>query len=315
MKKIFFATDIHGSEICFKKFINAGKFYSVDIIILGGDITGKMIVPIIKNQDGSITAQLFGREIKAKNTKEINELMRKIGNIGYYPYTTTKEEMNELLHNEKVREELFKDLMVERLKKWIDYAEEKLKGTKIKCYIQPGNDDHDFIDNIIETSNHITNPEGKVIQIEDRHEMISTGYANMTPWQCPRDITEEELKKKILEMIIKVDHPEDTILNIHPPPYDTEIDLAPLLDEEFNVVIKQGEIVYTHVGSRAVREIIKEYQPLVGLHGHIHESRGVSRIGRTICLNPGSEYTEGILRGVIINVGKGKIKSYQFTSG
>jgi hypothetical protein len=315
MTRIFFATDIHGSDICFKKFINAGRFYGVDILILGGDITGKMVIPLIKNPDGTIETTLFGRDIRVESERELNELMKRISNIGYYPYYTTKKEMEELASREEIKEEIFKELMINRLKNWLEFAEEKLKGTKIKCYIQPGNDDIYEVDNILASSNIIINPEGKVVWIDDKHEMVSIGNANMTPWRCPRDIPEDKLKERITSLINIVENIENAILNIHPPPYDTEIDLAPMIDEEFNVVIRQGEIVYTHVGSKAVKEIIEEYQPLLGLHGHIHEARGVSRIGRTLCMNPGSEYTEGILRGVIIKLGKDKVKSYQFTSG
>src|SRR6266568_2674048 len=50
---IFFATDIHGSERCFIKFINAAKFYQADVLILGGDITGKAMVPIVRQANGA----------------------------------------------------------------------------------------------------------------------------------------------------------------------------------------------------------------------------------------------------------------------
>jgi len=315
MTRIFFATDIHGSDVCFKKFINAGKFYKVDVLILGGDITGKMIIPIIKNPDESYEATLFGRPVKARSESELKELINKISMIGYYPYVTNRETVEEMASDKRKLEQVFKELMIERLRNWIEFAENKLKGAKIKCYIQPGNDDIYEVDDILASSEVIIYPEGRVVWIDDKHEMINVGNANMTPWKCPRDITEEKLKDKIISLVNKVDNIENTIFNIHPPPYDTDIDLAPLIDEEFNVIIKRGEIVYTHVGSKAVREIIEEYQPLIGLHGHIHEAKGVSKIGKTLCFNPGSEYSEGILRGVIINLNDKKIKSYQFTTG
>jgi hypothetical protein len=69
------------------------------------------------------------------------------------------------------------------------------------------------------------------------------------------------------------------------------------------------------VGSKAVRAAIEKYQPLVGLHGHIHESRSAQKIGRTTCINPGSEYGEGILRGCLVTFAEGVIEGFQMTSG
>jgi Icc-related predicted phosphoesterase len=69
------------------------------------------------------------------------------------------------------------------------------------------------------------------------------------------------------------------------------------------------------VGSTAVRAAIEEHQPLLSLHGHIHESGGAVRIGRTLAINAGSEYGEGVLRGVLVTVGGGKVLRYQATTG
>jgi len=68
-------------------------------------------------------------------------------------------------------------------------------------------------------------------------------------------------------------------------------------------------------GSKSVRRAIEKYQPLLGLHGHIHESQSVAKIGKTTCINPGSEYGEGVLRGCIVILGDGKIEGYQMTRG
>ncbi len=47
--RVFFATDIHGSDVCWRKFLNAGKFHKADVLIMGGDMTGKAMVPIVAN--------------------------------------------------------------------------------------------------------------------------------------------------------------------------------------------------------------------------------------------------------------------------
>lgn len=312
--RILFATDIHGSEHCFKKFLNAVKFYKVDVLIIGGDITGKMIVPIVKKNDGTVRAKVMGSERVAKGEKEIEKLMDFIKSMGFYPYITTPQEMEELMDPQKL-DELFRKIVIETLRNWVTLADERLKNSEVKCFIQPGNDDILDVDEVLCGSERVINPEGKVLWIDEHHEMISTGYANVTPWRCPRDIPEEELEKKIEEMISKVDNLENCIFNFHCPPYGTELDLAPELDENLTVVMKGGKVSMVHVGSKVVRKAIEKYKPLMGLHGHIHESRGVYRIGKTLCFNPGSEYTEGILRGVIIQLKDKGLTGYQFTSG
>ncbi|MEM3571666.1 MAG: hypothetical protein QW589_07055, partial [Candidatus Bathyarchaeia archaeon] len=159
------------------------------------------------------------------------------------------------------------------------------------------------------------NPEGKCVLIDEEHEMISTGYANITPWHCPRDIPEEELEKKIEEMVTKIENMSTAIFCFHVPPYGTKLDQAPKLDEKLQIVIEGGHVVMTSAGSVAVRKAIEKYQPLLGLHGHIHESRAFDKIGRTMCFNPGSEYGEGIFHGALINLDKDKVKGYMLMTG
>ncbi len=245
----------------------------------------------------------------------LKRLEQKIRDAGFYPYRTNLQEIKKLKEDEKMLNELFSRLMVESVEKWIIFAENKLQKLKVKCFIMPGNDDQFIIDSILNNSKIIINPESKVIKIDDEHEMISTGYANITPWRCPRDIEEEELAKKINNMVSQVENMKNCIFNFHCPPYGTTLDLAPKLDETLKPIVSGGSFIMEHVGSKSIRKAIEEYQPLLGLHGHIHESRGVDNIGRTICLNPGGEYTEGILRGIIVVLNKEKIKSYYPVSG
>ena len=210
---------------------------------------------------------------------------------------------------------LFKRLMIERLKSWIALADERLAGTGTKCYISPGNDDYFEIDEVLDSGRHVTNPEGKVVEIGGRHEMITLGYANRTPWDSPREVDENALQKKIDGMAEKVKEMPCAVFNIHVPPIGTPIDQAPRLDKELKPVVSGGEVVMVSAGSSAVRDSIKRYQPLIGLHGHIHESRGMVKIGRTVCLNPGSEYSTGILRGVLCELDEDAVRSYLLTSG
>jgi Icc-related predicted phosphoesterase len=154
-----------------------------------------------------------------------------------------------------------------------------------------------------------------VVNIDEKHEMISTGFSNITPWRCPRDITEDELSKKIDEMAVNVQNMENCIFNFHCPPYNTPIDIAPKLDDLLKYKLAPGgEPEKAPVGSMAVRKAIEKYQPLLSLHGHIHESKGFVKIGRTTCLNPGSEYMESVLRGVLIDIKRDAI-NFLFTEG
>ena len=313
---MFYTTDLHGSEQCFLKFVNAGKFYKVNVLVCGGDITGKMIVPLIQKGDDIFEAEFLGKSQTAKGDEATKQLEKSISYAGYYPFRTTKEEMTRLNANPAEVDKLFSDLMRQRVERWVKVAEEKLKGTGINCIITPGNDDRMDIDSAFEASDFVINPEGKVVSIDDNHEMISTGYTNITPWNCPRDISEEELGKKLEDMASKVKNMSTCIFNLHCPPYDSNIDSAPKLDKDLKPIVSPGgEMVMIPVGSTSVRAAIEKYQPLLGLHGHIHESRGTAKIGRTLCLNPGSEYGEGILRGALITFENDKVKSYQLTSG
>lgn len=328
MTRIFFSTDIHGSEICFRKFLNALKIYKADVGILLGDLTGKMITPIIKQKDGSYLCEYVGYKKVVRTEEELRELEKNISLIGNYYFYTTQEEFEELksegktingridersrkIHLGKGKiEELFKRLSAERLARWISLAEEKLKGSNIKMFMAPGNDDDMEINKILDSSTFVVNADGKKVEFNN-YEMITLSWSNPTPWDTPRECSEEELCKKIEDMVSQIENMEKAIFNFHAPPYGTVLDLAPKLSE--NLVPSASELV--NVGSTAVLNSIKTHQPLLGLHGHIHESKGTQKIGRTICINPGSEYTEGILSGVIINLNKGKVKNFIFTAG
>ena len=315
MLRIFFASDVHGSEVCFRKFVNAGKAYKANVLILGGDITGKMIIPILQQEPGTYAADFSSRTWIIRNNEELENFMKMVRNSGYYPYLTSELEFTELSADRNKVNKLFSELMLETVRRWVKIAEERLRGTGIGCYVTPGNDDRFIIDDALSQSDYIVNPEGKVVSIVGAYEMISTGFSNITPWKTQRELSEGELEKKIENMASNVKNMETCIFNLHCPPFDTLIDRAPQLDETLKVVTKSGEKVMIPVGSVAARNAIKKYQPLLGLHGHIHESRGIEKLGRTLCLNPGSEYNEGILRGVIINLENGAVKNYLFTSG
>jgi Icc-related predicted phosphoesterase len=313
--KIFFATDIHGSDVCLRKFLNAGKFYGVDAVVMGGDITGKMIVPVVEESPDQYAAHIFGRK-RVVDSTGLPGLNKFIADAGFYPHPMTPEEVAALRNDPAGVDQLFQKLMTETMNRWIDMAEDRLGGTGIEVIFAPGNDDPMFVDDLLSGSDIVVNPDSRVVELPGGFPMISVGYSNRTPWDSPRELDEGDLRKVIDEEVAKLEDPRRAIFNLHVPPKNTPIDQAMELDAEFRPVVKGGSPVITGVGSSAVRDAITTYQPMMSLHGHIHESRGEAKIGRTVALNPGSEYSEGVLRGVIITLSAKKgLRGYQLVSG
>lgn len=317
-KRIFFATDLHGSDIVFRKFINAAQFYDVDALILGGDITGKLIVPIARMADGSYVSKYLDQDWKIEDQEQLATFERKVRNSGFYSYVASQDEFDKLKAGSPEVGQLFLKLMMDSLKAWVSYAEEKLGSKRIKCYVTGGNDDPFEVNEAFHNSNTVIDAEEKVLQLDESHEMISFGYSNPTPWKLPRDVPEERIAKELDKMAAKVGNMKNCFFNIHVPPKDTPLDQCQLLDSSVDPprpVTKGGYPVIIGAGSKAVVDAINKYQPLAGLHGHIHESRGIVKIGRTMCFNPGSEYSEGVLKGALISFDQDKIVGYQLTSG
>jgi uncharacterized protein len=313
MTTLFFATDVHGSEICWKKFISAGKFYQADIIILGGDMTGKAIVPIIHQKGDTYKAVLLEQESILRGETAVQEMEKHIKSRGYYPYRTSRDEIAELNAEPERVDEIFHQEVLKTAEEWLDYAAEKLAGTGIRCYAAPGNDDMFELDDLIRSSEYVELAEGRVIQLDEHHEMISSGWSNVTPWHTYREEEEPDLKVRIEAMIAQLRDPRNSVFNLHAPPYGSNLDEVPELTEDLTP--KLGGRSLVPVGSHAVRKVILEHQPLLGLHGHIHEGKGAARLGKTLCINPGSMYEQGRLLGALVNLARNKVKSYILTTG
>lgn len=311
--RIFFATDIHGSEKCWKKIVNSGNFYDIDTIILGGDITGKGIQALLEESPGVWQTNFLGEDVRIDNQSSLEKLEERIRTAGFYPYRIKPEEMAEFSNSEDVRQNIFEGLVASSIQRWVELAEAKLKGTGRRIIVTAGNDDPLFINELFLGSSVIMMAERQVVNLDAHHEMINEGYSNPTPWNTHREMDEESLFAEIEKQIRQVKNLETAVFNLHVPPYNSKLDEAPLLDE--NLVPIDGGRTYGPVGSTAVRKAIEEYQPLLGLHGHIHESKGSVKIGRTLCLNPGSSYTEGALSGYIINLDKNGMRGFQPVQG
>jgi len=311
--RIFFATDIHGSEICWRKFLNAAAFYKADMVILGGDVTGKVMVPITAH-NGYWEVVFGGERRRIESKEELEKIQTMIRNRGSYPALMSPDELDHLSKEEGAVDERFGTEMLSSLDRWLDMADTKLGSGQVPCILNGGNDDFFEIDPVIESSPHVTFAEGKVLDL-DGFQLVSMGWTNPTPWDTFREAPEEELAPRIEAVAGLVPDMERAIFNFHAPPYGTGLDEAPALDANLRPI--RGGAVMKPVGSKAVRDAIVRYQPMLSVHGHIHESRAVKKMGRTLAINPGSVYGDGVLQGALLelNAKKGKVTKYLLVNG
>jgi Icc-related predicted phosphoesterase len=312
---LYYASDIHGSETLWRKFLNAGPFYKADVLIMGGDVTGKGIVPIVQRDDGTHEAVFMGRRRILKNEEQVDALAEDIRFNGMYPYRCRPDEVAAAAADPERQDALFDQLMERTFSRWLDIGDEKLAQSHLPCYVMPGNDDAWVIDRAFKPDNRIRNCDQSVVDLGQGYTLLSLGYANRTPWDSPRELDERELEARIDALATQVPDMRRAIFNLHVPPYNSDLDVAPLLDKELRPQMDAGRMVMVPVGSTAVRSVIERHQPLLGLHGHIHEARGTKTIGRTVCLNPGSSYNTGRIDGVLVYLEDDRVKRFQFVSG
>jgi Icc-related predicted phosphoesterase len=311
--KIFFATDIHGSEVCWRKFLNSAAFYKADLVVLGGDVTGKAMVPITAH-NGYWQVTLRGETLRLDSKQELDDVIARIRNSGFYPAVVSQEELRHLGENEGAVDQRFSEEMISSLDRWLDMADGKLRGGQIPCILNGGNDDIFEIDDIIESSPCVSFAEGKLLDL-DGFSLVSMGWTNPTPWDTYREAPEADLAAKIAAVAGLVPDMGRAIFNFQAPPYGSGLDEAPALDDTLRPM--HGGAVMKPVGSTAVRDAILAHQPLLSVHGHIHESRGVKKMKRTLAINPGSVYGDGVLQGAVIDLDlkKAKVSRYILVNG
>ncbi|HWD68678.1 MAG TPA: metallophosphoesterase [Solirubrobacteraceae bacterium] len=315
--RIYIASDLHAAEKAWRKFINAIKagVYKADVALLAGDLTGKAIVPILE-RGGAHEAEVLGVHRRARDEQELAQLHRDIADLGYYSFVTTDAEAETLSGDEHAREQLLERLMTTRVHEWMALATERLDGSNTPLYLIPGNDDEFTIDAALNQPGYgPINGDGKVLDIPGEMQLLSSGWSNHTPWATPREETEEQLFARLDALAQQVRDPRRAIFMIHVPPHDSGLDEAPLLDENLRPTISAGDVLRGPVGSTAVRQIIEKYQPVLSVHGHIHESGGERRIGDTLAINPGSEANHGILRGYLVDIGRKGVELAQRVEG
>jgi Icc-related predicted phosphoesterase len=310
--RLFYASDIHGSDLLWRKFLGAATFYGVDASVMGGDLLGKAIVPIERRGDGSFRADFLGEQRMVHEGSELDDLTAAIRFNGYYPWIATRDEIE---RRAAATEELFTEVAQADIRRWVELAEARASTNGSgRLYVMAGNDDPLYVDDILAASRAIVFCDERIVRVGD-HELLSSSWANPTPWNSPRELEEEALYERLRRLTDQLEEPHRAIFNLHVPPYDSRLDQAPDLKPDLTPRMSGGQPVMKAVGSRAVRQLIEEVQPLLALHGHIHESKGETRIGRTLALNTGSEYNTGRLHGAVVALGRETVVSHQFVVG
>lgn len=312
--RIFYAGDVHGSRLCWKKFVNAAAHYPADALVMGGDLTGKALVPIVREGDGSYRARVIGEERIARTAEELDQMQEAISTNGMYPLIVDTDEARALAADPARREVAFEAALLDELRLWVELADERLAGTETRAYVIPGNDDPWSIDAVLASGTHVDACD-EAVRMVGPHEMVSLGYSNRTPWKTPRELDEDEIYSRLKRLTDQLEAPGRAIFNVHVPPWESSLDTAFEVDEDLHYVTRGGRPHEVATGSPAVRQIIEEVQPLLSLHGHIHESKGVTRIGRTVAINPGSDYGSGHLDGCLVHLAPERVVSQYLVSG
>ncbi|HEY7590354.1 MAG TPA: hypothetical protein VH723_05130 [Candidatus Limnocylindrales bacterium] len=311
---VFFASDIHGSERVFRKFLNAAPFYGAGAVIFGGDITGKRLVPIVETATGRWRAELFGQQHEVETGSGLDELETRVRDNGFYPHRATEEEVARMAADAGYLHETFERVMATTAERWVGLADERLRTAGVPAIMMPGNDDEPAVKRILAQGTWIVDGENQVVEL-DGYQVASFGYSTTTPWHSPREVTEEGMASALDGLIGRLDPTRPAIFNLHDPPRGSGLDMALKLTPDMRVVTAGGDPQREPVGSRAVRDAIDRVRPVLSLHGHIHESRAAATIGRTVCLNPGSAYGEGTLQGVLVTLEGDRVVGHQFVSG
>lgn len=308
--KILFLSDIHGSNLIFEKALNAISKFGIDIFIISGDLSGKDIRPIIKDGDRYIT-EIDSKTVSLTLTSA-KEFEKHLADLGHYFFNTTYKEFEALKKDDSSIMHILNLKILSRLEFWILRIINQINTSKTQVIISPGNDDIQQIDDLLfsfESQGILTGIKSPVII--DNFDIITLDYSNITPWNTERELSEKMLGKLINEKIKKIRNVENCIFNFHCPPINTKLDLAPEIDKNLKYDIKPGGLNFIHTGSSAVYNSILKYQPLLSLHGHIHESKGFDYVGRTLSLNPGSEHDKGILNAYVVDISsQGTIENF-----
>jgi uncharacterized protein len=304
--RLYICSDIHASERTWRKFLNAMKanVYKADAALIAGDLTGKAIIAVVRGEAGGEewTANVLGQRRVARTEEELVALERSIADLGYYAVRVTPEERAAMEADPALVRRMFDERITARIREWMALAAERLEGSGVPVYLMPGNDDDFEIDPILADSPYCRNVNEQVVDLTPWHQLVSMGWSSPTPWSTPRELPEEAFLDRLSDLMQGARDPRRTVMMTHVPPYDSGLDTAPLLSPDLRPTASAGDLLRGPVGSTGVRRAIETFRPVLGVHGHIHESGGERRIGDTVCVNAGSESSMGILRGYVIDV-------------
>jgi Icc-related predicted phosphoesterase len=304
--RLYVCSDIHASERSWRKFLNAMRVnvYKVDAAVIAGDLTGKALIAVVRGDAGgeAWTATFHGQRRVARTEAELVELERSIADLGYYAVRLTEAERTAMETDPELVKRVFHEKIAHRVREWLALAAERLEGSGVPVYLMPGNDDEFEIDPILAESTYCQNVNEQVIELTPWHQLVSMGWSSPTPWSTPRELPEEEFLDRLSGLLRQVRDPRRTVMMTHVPPYDSGLDTAPLLSPDLRPTATAGDLIRGPVGSTGVRKAIETFRPVLGVHGHIHESGGERRIGDTVCVNAGSEASMGVLRGYLVDL-------------
>jgi Icc-related predicted phosphoesterase len=304
--RLYVCSDIHASERTWRKFLNAMKanVYQADAAVIAGDLTGKALIAVVRGERGGEewTATVLGQRRVARTEEELIALERSIADLGYYAVRVTAEERAAMEADPALVRRMFDERITGRIREWMALAAERLEGSGVPVYLMPGNDDDFEIDPILADSAYCRNVNEQVVELTPWHQLVSMGWSSPTPWSTPRELPEEAFLDRLSDLMHGVRDPRRTVMMTHVPPHDSGLDTAPLLSPDLRPTASAGDLLRGPVGSTGVRRAIEMFRPVLGVHGHIHESGGERRIGDTVCVNAGSESSMGILRGYVIDL-------------
>src|SRR5439155_554403 len=243
--------------------------------------------------DGTHRAELHDIPRTLDGAEAVRAFTRSVEDVGFYWELMSRDEYVALQGDAPAVEGLFVRLARERLAVWIGFAEERLAGSGVRCYMTGGNDDSPEVLTVLDEAakENVVPCEHRVVDLDGRHTMITVGYSTPTPWGTPREASEEDLARFIETSATKVPDPGRSVFNLHVPPLDSGLDRCLKLDatsDPPSPVKDAGRPVYYGAGSRAVREAIQHYQPVVGavrileLLAEGPEELGVTELGRRL---------------------------------
>lgn len=279
--KILYTADLHGNQILVEKLVKLSNYS--DTLILGGDLCATHFIPII--DDGSeITLYEFNRAVRLENSKQAliqKEKLFQNGFISWYGSLKNFRKLNKEEYQTKIQEKSLRATL------------NKLKTSFENILLILGNDDSSALEkNLNKNKNKkVTNLNEKVIKLNG-YEFVGFSYVPITPFNTYFELTEFELERRLKPLLSRIKNYSSSVWIFHSPPYNSGLDLT----------------AFGPVGSKSIKHFIQERQPKLFLCGHIHESPNLVKLGKTICINPGSEPNLGLLKAVLIDLNRMRIK-------